>query len=65
MKPSDPTKRLAFCEEVLDVMERDEGLSIRFILRDEVILHLCGKVNRHNIWIWVSKKPVNCGGNGM
>jgi transposase-like protein len=31
LKPNDPAKRLAFCEEVLGMMERDEGLSKRII----------------------------------
>jgi hypothetical protein len=26
LKPNDPAKRLPFCEEVLSMMERDEGL---------------------------------------
>jgi hypothetical protein len=58
LKPNDPAKRLAFCEEVLGMMERDEGLSKRIIFSDEATFHLSGKVNRHNIQIWVSEKPV-------
>jgi hypothetical protein len=31
LMPNDLAKRLAFCEEVLGIMERDEGLSKRII----------------------------------
>jgi hypothetical protein len=54
----DPAKRLAFCEEVLGMMERDENLSERTIFSDDATFHLSGKVNRHNIGIWESEKPV-------
>jgi hypothetical protein len=52
------TKQLVFCEKVLGIMERDEGLSKRIIFSEETTSHLSGKVNRHNIWIWGSEKPV-------
>jgi hypothetical protein len=58
LKPNDPANRLAFCEEVLGMMERDEGLSKRIIFSDEATFLLSGTVNRHNIQIWVSEKPV-------
>jgi hypothetical protein len=58
LKPNDPAKRLAFCEEVLGMMERDENLSKMIIFSDEATFHLPGKVNRHNIRIWGSEKPV-------
>jgi hypothetical protein len=52
IQPSD------WCEKVLGMMERDEGLSKRIIFSDEATFHLTGKVNRHNIRIWGSEKPV-------
>jgi hypothetical protein len=58
LKLNDPAKRLAFCEEVVGMMERDEGLSKRIIFSDEVTFHLSGNVNRHYIRIWGSEKPV-------
>jgi hypothetical protein len=58
LKPKDPAKRLVFCEEDLDVMERGKGLSKRITFSNEANFHLSGKVNRHNIWIWGSEKPV-------
>jgi hypothetical protein len=58
LKPNDPAKQLAFCEEVLGMMERDEGLSKGIIFSDKATFHLTGKVKGHNIWIWGSKKPV-------
>jgi hypothetical protein len=57
LKPDDPAKRLAFCEEALGMMEREEGLSKRIIFSDEATLYLFVKVNRHNIRIWGSEKP--------
>jgi hypothetical protein len=59
LKPNGPPKRLAFCEEVLGMMERDEGLSKRIIFSDESTFHLSGKVNRHSVRIWGSEKPVS------
>jgi hypothetical protein len=47
-----------FCEEVLDMMERDEGLLKRIIFSDEVTFNLSRRINRHNIRIWGSEKPV-------
>jgi hypothetical protein len=58
LKPIDSAKRLAFCEEVLGMMARDEGLSKWIIFSDEATFHLSVKVNRHNIRIWGSEKPV-------
>jgi hypothetical protein len=40
------------------MMERDEGLLKRIIFSDEATFYLSGKVNRHNIQIWGSEKPV-------
>jgi hypothetical protein len=58
LRPNDPGKRLAFCEEVLGMMERDKGLSKRITFSNEATFHLSRKVNRQNIWIWGSEKLV-------
>jgi hypothetical protein len=58
LKPNDTAKQLAFREEVLGMMERDEGLSKRIIFSDEATFYLSGKVNRHNFHIRRSEKPV-------
>jgi hypothetical protein len=49
LKPNDSAKRLAFCEEVLGMMERDEDLSKIITFSEEATFHLSGKVNKHNI----------------
>jgi hypothetical protein len=59
LKPTDTAKRVAFCEEVLAMMARDEGLSKRIVFSDEATIHLSGKFNRHNIRIRGSQKPVS------
>ena len=35
LQPDDPSKRLAFCEDLLSRMEMDQGLSERVIFSDE------------------------------
>jgi hypothetical protein len=40
------------------MMEKDKGLSKRIIFNDKGTFHLSRKVNRHNIRIWGSEKPV-------
>ena len=35
LQPDDPSKRLAFCEDLLSSMETDQGLSERVIFSDE------------------------------
>jgi hypothetical protein len=40
------------------MMERNQGLLKRIIFSDEATFHLSRKVNRHNIQIWGSEKPV-------
>jgi len=52
----DPSKRLAFCEDLLSRLETDQGLSERIILVMKRPF-LSGKVNRHNIRIWGSQNP--------
>jgi len=47
LQPDDPSKRLAFCEDLLSRMETDQGLSERVIFSDRASF-LSGKVNRHN-----------------
>jgi hypothetical protein len=42
LKPNNPAKGLALCEEVLDVMAKDELLSKRIIFSDKVTFHLSG-----------------------
>jgi hypothetical protein len=51
LETNDAAKRLAFCEEVLGMMERDGGLLKSIISTDEVTFHLFRKVDRHGVQI--------------
>ena len=57
LQPDDPSKWLAFGEDLLSRMETDEGLSERVIFSDEATFFLSRKVNRHNTQIWGSQNP--------
>ena len=50
-EPDDHHRRMTFCAELQALME-EGGLFERLIFSDECTLHLCGKVNRHNVCIW-------------
>ena len=51
--PDDHDRRKTFCIELQDLMEED-GFCDRLIFSDEANFHLCGKVNRHNVRVWVT-----------
>lgn len=45
------------CEDLLNTMKTEEGLSEQIIVGDEMTFHLSEQINRYNIWAWGSKNP--------
>jgi hypothetical protein len=63
LKPNDPAKRLAFCEEVLGMMERDEDLSKRIIF-SEGDFSFIRKGQQAQYPDMGIREACRCGGNG-
>ena len=55
LNDNDYQRRMEFCNEMLQMMEDNENFSSLLIFSDEATFHLNGKINKHNVRIWVPK----------
>lgn len=55
--PMDKVKRYYFCWNFLEKMDDDHTVMNKLVLRDEVMFHQLGRVNRRNLRAWGSENP--------
>jgi hypothetical protein len=56
LNPQDHNLRFQFCVDFQQQLEED-GFAEKLVFSDETILHVRGKVNRHNVRIWGTETP--------
>ena len=56
LNPHDHNLRLHFCMDFQQRLEED-GCAEKLVFSDEVMFHVCGKVNHHNVRIWGTENP--------
>ena len=57
IKPNDRPLRAHFAAEMFLRIENDNSYLDNIDFLDEATFHLCGKINKHNCWIWGSENP--------
>ena len=57
LSEEDFAHRLAFCEEMVDLLENDASVLNRLLFTDEAHFHVSGDVNRHNLRYYAKENP--------